>query len=151
MYWSKSQDPCGEWVPRSVKGVWDWIFDGAGNWPFNTAYAARQSVDGYPDGLQACVRRFSSLAQLEPWIARGVPVIISIAWGKDTLTGAAVSSSNGHLVVLVGFDEAGNPIINDPAAKRDEEVRRTYLRKEFEPLWLQSSGGTVYLIYPEEI
>jgi hypothetical protein len=51
--------------------------------------------------------------------------------------------------VLVGFDSSGNPIINDPASPANKTVRRTYLRSEFEPLWLQSSGGTVYLIHPE--
>ena len=43
-----------------------------------------------------------------------------------------------------------NPIINDPAAASNENVRVTYLRSEFEPLWLASSGGTVYLIYPPD-
>ena len=47
------------------------------------------------------------------------------------------------------FDAQGNPVINYPAAASDAEVQRTYLRSEFEPLWLQTSGGTVYLIYPE--
>jgi hypothetical protein len=65
------------------------------------------------------------------------------------LTNSDVDSTSGHLVVLAGFDAAGNPIINDPAAPSNERVRRTYLRAEFEPLWLQASGGTVYLIYPE--
>jgi hypothetical protein len=37
--------------------------------------------------------------------------------------------------------------INDPAAASNDTVRVTYLRSEFEPRWLASSGGTVYLIY----
>ena len=56
--------------------------------------------------------------------------------------------TNGHLLVLVGFDPKGNPIVNDPAFPSNEEVQSTYVRAEFEPLWLQTSGGTVYLIYP---
>ena len=75
---------------------------------------------------------------------------MSIAWEKGDLTNSGVDSTNGHLLVLVGFDAAGNLIVNDPASPTNEAVRRTYLRSEFEPLWLQSSGGTVYLIYPEE-
>jgi hypothetical protein len=128
-------------VHAAVDGVYDWIYDGHGNWPFNTAYAATFGYEGY-------VARLTSLAQAEEFIAAGVPVIMSIAWGRGRLTGADVESSNGHLLVLVGFDAVGNPIINDPAAPADESVQRTYLRSEFEPLWLQSSGGTVYLIYP---
>jgi hypothetical protein len=75
---------------------------------------------------------------------------MSIAWKKGELTGADVESTNGHLVVLVGFDSAGNPVVNDPASPQDDTVQRTYLRSEFEPLWLQASGGTVYLIYPPD-
>ena len=93
--------------------------------------------------------RFTSLAKAEVFVAAGVPVVVSFAWGNRDLTGSAIPSSNGHLAVLVGFDRDGNPIINDPAAATDEDVRRTYLRSEFEPLWLETSGGTVYLIYPE--
>ena len=85
---------------------------------------------------------------MEPWIAAGVPVIISHAWEPGELTGAPIRSTDGHLGVLVGFDAAGNPIVNDPAAAQDALVRRTYPRAELEPLWLEHSGGLVYLIYP---
>ena len=94
------------------------------------------------------MRRFSSMNEIEYWVAQGVPVAISFSWGKGQLTGAAVNSSAGHLSVVVGFDEVGNPIVNDPAADTDDEVQRTYLREELEPLWLENSGGTVYLIKP---
>jgi peptidase C39-like protein len=132
--------PCEPRVRAAVKGVYDWIYDGHGNWPFNTAYAATQGYEGY-------VARFTSLARAEEYVAAGVPVIMSIAWGKGDLTGADIDSTNGHLLVLVGFDANGDPIVNDPASPDDESVQKTYLRSEFEPLWLQASGGTVYLIY----
>ncbi len=131
--------PCAPRVQAVVAGVFDWIYDGHGNWPFNTAYAATI-------GLEASVRRFTSLDEVETWVKEGVPVVISIAWNKNDLTGAAVSSSNGHLVVVVGFDASGNPIVNDPAAAADADVQRTYLRGELETVWLANSGGTVYLI-----
>jgi hypothetical protein len=133
---------CEPRVRAAVEGVYDWIYDGHGNWPFNTAYAATQGYEGY-------VARFTSLAKAEEYVAAGVPVIMSIAWGKGDLTGADIESTNGHLLVVVGFDADGNPIVNDPASPDDDSVQKTYLRSEFEPLWLQASGGTVYLIYPE--
>ena len=74
---------------------------------------------------------------------------MSIAWGRHDLTGADIESTNGHLLVLVGFNANGDPIVNDPASPADSSVQKTYLRSEFEPLWLQASGGTVYLIYPQ--
>jgi hypothetical protein len=148
-YWQQeagqSIDPCEPRVRSAVDGVFDWVYDGHGNWPFNTAYAAAQAdieLEGY-------VARFTSFAEAEPWVKAGVPVVMSFAWKKGSLTGAAIPSSNGHLAVLVGFDAAGNPIVNDPAAATDADVQRTYDRAELETLWLETSGGTVYLIYPK--
>lgn len=140
-YWANDTGPCEPRVRAAVDGIYDWIYDGHGNWPFNTAYAAVSGLEGY-------VARFTTLTQAEQWVAAGVPVIASIAWGKGDLTGAPIPSSNGHLLVIVGFDAAGNPIVNDPAAANNEDVQRTYLRSEFEALWLSNSGGTVYLIFP---
>jgi hypothetical protein len=140
-YWEGYTGLCEPRVRAAVNGVYDWVYDGHGNWPFNTAYAATAGREGY-------VARFTSLAQAEPFVAAGVPVVMSFAWGNGDLTGSAIPSSNGHLAVLVGFDSAGNPIINDPAAASDADVQRTYQRSELETLWLETSGGTVYLIYP---
>ena len=141
-YWQKDTGPCEPRVRAAVEGVYDWVYDGHGNWPFNAAYAASQSdLEGY-------VARFTSFAQAEEWVKAGVPVVISFAWGKGDLAGAAIPSSAGHLAVLVGFDAHGNPVVNDPAAASDGDVQRTYDRAELESLWLEHSGGTVYLIYP---
>jgi hypothetical protein len=141
-YWTSDTSACEPGVRAAVGGVYDWYYRGHGNWPFNTAYAAAQ-------GYQAHVARFSSFAELEPWISAGVPAILSVAWGKGQLTGAPISSTAGHLIVLVGFDAAGNPVVNDPAASSNTSVRRTYYRSELEPLWQSASAGTAYLIYPQ--
>jgi hypothetical protein len=133
---------CETRVRAAVAGTYDWIYDGHGNWPFNTAYAATQGYEGY-------VARFTSLDKVEEYVKAGVPVVMSIAWGSGDLTGASIGSTNGHLFVLVGFDASGNPIVNDPASPDNASVQRTYQRAELEPLWLEASGGTVYLIYPQ--
>jgi hypothetical protein len=165
-YWLHGGDACEPRVRSAAAGVYDWLYDGHGNWPFNTAYAATQEwssaipkhggrawartpvrrVRGQQ--LEAYVARFTSLAQAEEWIAAGVSVIVSVAWGTNALSGAPFPASSGHLALLVGFDEFGNPIVNDPGAPGDAAVRRTYLRGEFEPLWLGHTDGTVYLIHP---
>jgi Peptidase_C39 like family len=133
--------PCEPRVRHAVAGVFDWVYDGHGNWPFNTAYAAANGFEGY-------VARFESFAEVEPWLAAGVPVVISYPWKKGELDGAPIPSSNGHLAVIVGFDGDGNPIVNDPAAASNDAVTRTYDRAQLETLWLEHSGGTSYLIYP---
>ncbi len=140
-YWEEDDGPCEPVVRAAVAGVYDWLYDGHGNWPFNTAYAGM-------NGLQGSVRRFASMDEIEAQVAEGVPVIITFGWGQGQLTGAPLPRSPGHLAVVVGFDGQGNPIVNDPAADTDEAVQRTYLRSELESAWLGTSGGTVYLIKP---
>jgi hypothetical protein len=144
-FWGHEPGPCEPRVRAAAAGVYDWVYDGYGNWPFNAAYAG---VSGHD--LDSYVTRFTGLAQAEPWIAAGVPVVISYAWKEGALTGAPVRSSKGHLGVLVGFDAQGNPVMNDPAAG-DGQVRRTYPRGELEAVWLEHSGGTAYLIYPSSL
>ena len=129
--------------PEVAAGTYDLTYHGHGNWPFSTAYAAQGDLLGY-------VSRFSSLGQVERWVAAGVPVVVSVAWGPGDLPGAPVGSTDGHLLVVVGFTEAGDVVVNDPASdpRLGQAVRRVYSRGRFESLWLTSSGGTVYLIHP---
>jgi hypothetical protein len=117
------------------------LANGGGNWPYNTAYASSF-------GLEGKVVRLASLAEVEQWTAAGVPAIASIAYKQGELTGSPIPSSNGHLLVIRGFDAAGNVLTNDPAAASDDAVTITYNRVEFEQTWLGNSNGVVYLIYP---
>ncbi|MEF2276789.1 peptidase C39 family protein [Deinococcus sp. YIM 134068] len=128
-------------VPQAAKGTFDRAYEGTGNWPFNTAYAGEL-------GLRAFVTRLPSLAEAERFTAAGVPLAVSLGWKRGELPGAPLSYSDGHLMVLVGFDAAGNPVLNDPAAPTDAGVRRTYPRAAFERLWLTHSGGLGYVIAP---
>jgi hypothetical protein len=143
-YWRGEARPCSELVPPTADGVYDHAYKGHGNWAFNVAWAASL-------GLEAMVVRLASLAELEPWIAAGVPVVLSLSWNNlegRLLTNAPVDKSSGHLTLLVGFDQAGNPVMNEPASPNLETVRRTYVREELETRWLTASGGTIYLLYP---
>ncbi len=131
-------------VPTAAAQTNDWIYRGNGNWPFNTAYAGSF-------GLTSYVSRFHSLAQVEPWIQAGIPVVASVAYKPGELGGTPISQTDGHLLVIRGFDGAGNVIVNDPAAdpRQGERVRITYNRGQFERVWQNGSGGMVYLIYPK--
>jgi hypothetical protein len=132
-------------VDAAARGTYDAAYHGTGNWPFNTAYAARY-------GLEAFVTQLPSLAAAEPFLRAGIPLVASIAARPGELQGFLFSGgTNGHLVVIVGFDAAGNPIVNDPAAWTDAGVRRVYARGQFERVWLRGSAGTVYVIHPPEV
>jgi hypothetical protein len=147
-YWSErlGEPALNRPVPEVAAAVYDVVYRGNGNWPFNTAYAGRH-------GLVAYVSRMSSLGQVERWIEAGVPVVASLAWSPGELRNAAVPSTDGHLLVIVGFTSDGDVVVNDPAAdpRLGLSVRRVYPRGTLERLWLTHSGGTVYLIYPETL
>lgn len=132
-------------VPDVAAGTYDPVYRGNGNWPFNTAFAAR-------DGLIAYVSRLHSMAEVESWVAAGVPVIASLGWVAGELPEAPIGSTNGHLLVIVGFTPAGDVVVNDPAGdpRLGQRVRRVYARQRFESLWQAHSSGTVYLIYPRD-
>jgi Peptidase_C39 like family len=132
-------DPSVDYAARST---YDAAYRGTGNWPFNTAYAARF-------GLETFVTQLRSLAEAEAFVRAGIPVVTSIASRPGELAGFLFSGgTNGHLVVVVGFDVDGDPIVNDPAARSDATVRRVYDRAQFERVWLRGSGGTAYIIHP---
>jgi hypothetical protein len=135
-------DPSVDFAARST---YDAAYRGTGNWPFNTAYAARY-------GLEAFVTQLHSLAEVEQFIRAGIPLVASIASRPGELDGFLFSGgTNGHLVVIVGFDGQGQPIVNDPAAWTNGGVRRVYDRAQFERVWLRGSAGTVYVIHPPEV
>ncbi len=136
--WTSFQDG---YVDHAARYTFDYAYDGTGNWPFNTAYAARHSLDAF-------VTRLYTLRDAEAFINAGIPLVASIAFGKGELDGAPISSTPGHLVVIRGFTSAGSVIVNDPAASKNSTVRRVYSRAQFEKAWQRGSGGVVYVIRP---
>lgn len=130
-------------VDHAARSVFDRQYGGAGNWPFNTAYASTFTA---PQGaLDGFVTRLRSLAEAERFIAAGIPLIASI---NGTLAGFLFGSTKGHLLVIRGFEGTGDVITNDPAVMSDDEVKKVYRRADFERVWLEGSGGLVYVIRP---
>jgi hypothetical protein len=131
-------------VDVSARSVFDYQYDGTGNWPFNAAYAASY-------GLNAIVTQIRSVDDAEALIAAGIPIVAAVAFKSYELDGANYSTE-GHLLVIVGFTKTGDVITNDPASNGDAAVRNVYKRDQFAQVWLRttngSSGGVAYLIKP---
>jgi peptidase C39-like protein len=125
-------------VDYAARYTYDWNYKGAGNWPANVAYATQFGLDGF-------VTRLRSLSEAHQFVAASIPLIASI---NGDLPGFLFGKTNGHLLVIRGFDTNGDVITNDPAAKTNDEVRKVYGRADFERVWLGGSGGIVYVIYP---
>ncbi|TVT57857.1 peptidase C39 family protein [Amycolatopsis rhizosphaerae] len=161
-YWGRRpREEDMSWIPSgyvdrtvdyAARYTYDYSYEGTGNWPFNTAYAA-----GF--GLHGHVTRLHSLNELEDYIAHGIPVITSQSFRADELDGAGYGTA-GHLMVVVGFTADGDVITNDPASNSDANVRTVYKRAQFETVWLRTkrytasgavadgSGGVAYIITP---
>ena len=128
------------WVDYAARFTYDYNYNGAGNWPFNVAYA-------HTYGLEGAVTQLRSLAEAEQYIKAGIPLVASLSFGSGKLDGFPFKSTNGHLLTIVGFTADGNVVSNDPAALTDADVQRTYNRAQFEKAWMESTGGLVYLLY----
>jgi hypothetical protein len=129
------------YVDHAATYTYDHRYGGTGNWPFNTAYAGRFGYDAF-------VTRLANLRDVEAFVRAGIPVVTSLAWSRGGLTGAPISSTPGHLMVVVGFTSTGKVIVNDPAAPTNASVRRVYDRAQFERAWLGGSGAISYVIRP---
>jgi hypothetical protein len=130
-------------VPGAAAEVFDPAYDGTGNWPFNTAWAA--GLAGH-----AFVTRLHDLRDAERFIDAGIPLVASLAYPRGALAGAPTHSTDGHLLVIRGFTAEGDVVTNDPGAPTGRSVRRTYDRGPFEHAWLDGSGGLVYVIHRDD-
>ncbi len=134
----------GAWAtPPSVAevaaGVFDRAYNGTGNWTFACAYAGAS-------GLAAAAAYLRDLVTVEALIAAGLPPALSISWQDDDLPGAPLARSDGHVLVVRGFDARGDVIVNDPA---QPAVRHVYPRAAFARCWLVH-GGVALLVAPPE-
>ncbi|MGJ9411545.1 peptidase C39 family protein [Aeromicrobium sp. CF4.19] len=129
-------------VDHAARYSYDHRYKGTGNWSFSTAYAAQHGLDSF-------VARLSDLRDAEAFIKAGIPLVLSVRFGRGELSGAPISSTNGHLLVVRGFTADGRVIVNDPAGPSNTSVRRVYSRTQLERAWLKGSGGVTYVMRPK--
>ncbi len=123
-----------------VEACLDPVHDIYGNWPRNIAAAFQLGAPGY-------LTRINDWAVVQQHIAAGRPVIASIRFDRPELIKAApYKMTNGHLIVICGFDEDGNVFVNDSAVASEEEGRRTYDRAQLEAAWFGGSAGVTYVL-----
>jgi Peptidase_C39 like family len=132
-------------VDYAAMHTFDWNYSGAGNWPFNIAYAGSF-------GLEGQVVQLRSLTEAEQFVKAGIPLVVSVSFKKSQLDGAGYST-NGHLMVIKGFTSTGDVVVNDPASRlipSNTAVENVFDRQQFADVWLPTSrsGGIAYVIHP---
>lgn len=125
-------------VAAVARAVFDASYDGTGNWAFNVAYAGAR-------GLRGVVAYLRGLDHVAAFVEAGLPVAISIAWQADELPGAPRQHSDGHLIVVRGF-EPSSVLVNDPA---HPVVATRYDRAALDRVF-RAHGSVAYLIAPRE-
>jgi uncharacterized protein YvpB len=126
--------------------VWDRAADLYGNWSFNVSYASSL-------GFEATAAHLDGFAAVEAEIAAGRPVVISHRYRKGDLSTEPDRESDGHLVVVVGFTESGDVVVNDPAGghptrTKPTPIRRVFKRADVLRTWQQRGDGVAYLLRP---
>ena len=112
--------------------VHDEGLDSFGSWPFNIAHAFEQ-CDG---DIFFRVARLPSFIELHSMLQKSIPVVVSV---RGKLDGAPREYKNGHLLVVVGWDQEKQKVIcHDPAFETNEKVYIEYDAKSFFDAWGRS-------------
>jgi hypothetical protein len=110
-----------------------------GNWPRNIQAAYALGVPGY-------LTRFSQWSDVYNSLDAGTPLIVSIQAKKGELRGAPYSETGGHLIVVRGYDAAGDLLVNDPASGEEAKGRLVYKREDLQKVWFERTLGTTYVL-----
>jgi hypothetical protein len=132
-YWGRAAAPAAV-----AAEVFHPALDIYGVWPAAVRAAAARGVAGY-------LLRFPDWATARWCLERGIPIVASVRYAAGELSGAAIATTPGHLLVLVGLEGAA-VLVNDPAAPTAASVPRRYRADEFGRVWL-ARGGVGYVLF----
>jgi hypothetical protein len=120
-----------------ARSVYDHGLGAYGSWPFNVAHA-----------FEICpkytfrVVRLNAFSELYQYLQRDLPVVVSV---RGYLPGAPQEYRQGHLLIVVGWDQAKQSVIcHDPAIFGDDQVEHVYNISHFLRAW-ESSHRLAYV------
>ncbi len=111
-----------------------------GVWPQNLWAASRWGAIG-------AIETTVDWSVVERAVAGQHPLAASIAFAEGGLTGSAIPSSDGHLVIVRGIQN-NRVVVNDPAADDAIDVPRQYDANEFREAWLAARGACYLFATP---
>ncbi len=127
-------------VARLAAEMFHPALDLYGVWPAAICVAARRGVLGY-------LLRFPDWAAARWCLDRGLPIIASVRYAAGELANAAIAKTDGHLLVLTGYD-GEDVLVNDAAAPDTATVSRRYRLSQLTRVWLDRTGVGYVLFRP---
>ena len=109
-------------------------------------WRAVQSAHQY--GFDGYVRHFRSFEDVKEYIDKKMPVIACICVNKNDIADDPQYETDGHVLVILGFDENGDILCADGGFRKEEDGILSYKREEFEKIWFVNGGGIGYIIMP---
>jgi len=125
-------------VRENAMAIYDAEHDIFGNWGRAVQRAGEL-------GLDAWLTRLRSWEQVKSLIAEGQPVIAAINFEKGEFPSALYARTDGHLIVIRGFNANGDVIVNDSASKEKGDGV-IYKADELGRAWFDNAGGVAYII-----
>ncbi len=110
-----------------------------GNWARAVYVAGRLGLDGRID-------RFRDWRAVHRTLEAAGPIVARIRVAPGELPGAPYERTEGHLVVVSGFDGEGGVLVADPAAPDEERGRVVHSLDRFARVWFET-GGTAYVLF----
>lgn len=131
-------------VKRSARELCDLNLDPEyqiwGGWP-------KSAQTLYSFGFRSYVTQIRSFDEIKSFIARGIPLIISIRAKKGELQSAPYPEVGGHVLVISGLTEDGHVWMEDPYNTDGKTGSRLWTRTEIEKT-LIGTGGVVVIAEP---
>ena len=101
-------------------------------------------------GFDGYVRHFRSFEDVKECIDKKNPVIACICVNKNDIAEDPQYETDGHVIVILGFDENGDILCADGGFRKEEDGILSYKREEFEKIWFVNGGGIGYFITPSK-
>lgn len=119
-------------VEKVIEKSYDNGLKAFGSWPFNIAHAFECS--GGNAYFYVC--RLNSFDQVYTQLKKNIPVVVSV---RGPLPGAERPYAQGHLLVIVGWDQEKKEVIcHDPAFDDPQKTLKYYPIKPFLAAWERS-------------
>jgi hypothetical protein len=115
-----------------------------GNWILNVP----QAYDATHGGVFYTVQRLNGFSDLYDLLKQKIPVVVSVR----RLRGGATPYAHGHLLVVVGWNNARQRVLCvDPAFKGSKNTQKAYPLKSFIQAWGSSTNLSYVPIIKEEL